>query len=377
MPSKYRGSRVKFIPLPLFETDPNEGLTYGVLPVFVFLNPNEELLTVITPSYSYNKVLKSTGFLGLLFYPQPGEHLRFFGEVSENIGRDFLVKYSNSIGLGGKLNWQIYGEYYKDPFERFYGFGPGTGKAAETNFTSNLWGAKGSLAYEFRPMMKWEFEIGWRRLDFLERALDLPDTRQVFTGNSEVVPFRQMIYRLGPVWDTRDHPDFPTQGVYAQGYWVFSHEFLSDNTIYYGYGSVLKQVSTVADRATTVSQLMWEQLYGERIPFYLQNRLGGREKLRAFAEGRFTDRHHILFDVEERVQVYQGRFAGTQVRLSFDPFFSVGQVFSDINQIAWKNLQPVGGIGFRALAIPSIVGRLDLGWGKEGMQAYATLDYPF
>jgi len=35
------------------------------------------------------------------------------------------------------------------------------------------------------------------------------------------------------------------------------------------------------------------------------------------------------------------------------------------------------GMGFRAKVPPSVLGRVDVGYGSEGLQVYTGLDYPF
>jgi len=39
-----------FFPLPAFDTDPNEGETYGVLPVWMFKDDDGRIRTIIAPS---------------------------------------------------------------------------------------------------------------------------------------------------------------------------------------------------------------------------------------------------------------------------------------------------------------------------------------
>jgi hypothetical protein len=35
------------------------------------------------------------------------------------------------------------------------------------------------------------------------------------------------------------------------------------------------------------------------------------------------------------------------------------------------------GVGIRAVVRPNIVGRMDIGWGSEGMAVFVGLGYPF
>ncbi|MDO8527973.1 MAG: hypothetical protein Q7T03_09840, partial [Deltaproteobacteria bacterium] len=104
---------------------------------------------------------------------------------------------------------------------------------------------------------------------------------------------------------------------------------------------------------------------------------GGEADLRGFVQGRFTGRGSVFLNLEERIVIKRWSIMDVKTDVSIDPFFCVGQVFDDWDQMAFGSLQPVGGIGFRAKAHPSIVGRVDVGYGKEGIEVYTGLDYPF
>ncbi len=41
------------------------------------------------------------------------------------------------------------------------------------------------------------------------------------------------------------------------------------------------------------------------------------------------------------------------------------------------DLHPVGGVGFRAIAEPFVVGYVDIGWGGEGAAVFSGINYPF
>jgi hypothetical protein len=43
----------------------------------------------------------------------------------------------------------------------------------------------------------------------------------------------------------------------------------------------------------------------------------------------------------------------------------------------FTNLHPVGGIAFRGIAEPFVVGFVDVGWGGEGAAVFSGINYPF
>ena len=49
-----------FIPVPEVATDPNGGVTYGVLPVWLFTDNKNEISGILAPDINANKIVTST-----------------------------------------------------------------------------------------------------------------------------------------------------------------------------------------------------------------------------------------------------------------------------------------------------------------------------
>ena len=378
MPKAFKTSEFSFFPIPVFENDPASGQRYGFMPTFLMRNEKNEIISIFVAAYTYNSIVNHGGFAGAFLYPSPEERLRLFVRASENFERDYYLQYQNNLGLDGKLDWEAEVEYWQNPFEMFFGFGPNTTKSTQTNFVSSLWWLKGRVAYEFLPDFHLQLEEKLLRLKMKQGAINsLADTRAFFAGNSQVGGFNQFNHRLSLFWDTRDDEIFTKKGHYLESYFLASHQTFNANRFFDGFGLHAKKVFTLKDRFTTVAFLRVEQLFGDQIPFFLQSNLGGGNDLRAFVDRRFVGRGRILLDLEERIRIVRLRILGATIEFSLDPFFAVGQVFDRWGEVRFANLQPVGGIGFRGLAPPSVVGRVDLGFGKEGFEIFTTLDYPF
>ncbi|MBI4223625.1 MAG: BamA/TamA family outer membrane protein, partial [Deltaproteobacteria bacterium] len=288
------------------------------------------------------------------------------------------TRYINETWAEGRLDVDAELQYMQDPFERFFGFGPGTPESNESNFVSHLWFWKGRVAYEILPKFDVQLEEKWLRMNLNPRAItSLNNTATFFAGNNEVVSSNQWTNRLSLIWDTRDSRQFPKQGHYVETFGLFVPPSFDSNPFYSGYGFIGKEIFTLGERFTTVLRLTADQLFGDTVPFYMQTSLGGENDLRSFVERRFTGRGRVLFDVEERILVKSFTIMKAKFDLSLDPFFAVGQVFNQWGQVALDNLQPVGGLGFRALVPPAVVGRVDFAVGTEGINVYTTLNYPF
>ena len=58
-----------FIPVPEVATDPNGGVTYGVLPVWLFTDSKNEISSILAPDINANSTLGPGGNFRYLAYP--------------------------------------------------------------------------------------------------------------------------------------------------------------------------------------------------------------------------------------------------------------------------------------------------------------------
>lgn len=373
LPEAYKKTKFQFFPIPYIETDPGAGERFGLMPTFLWYDEEDQLITIGVVALTYNpKVVGMGGFAGIFLYPSEKESFEVFIGAAQRFERDYYSRYYNEMWLEEKFDLEVELEYMQDPFERFFGFGPSTPKSNESNFVSHIWYWRGRAAYEVLPKFNVQLEEKWVRLDMRNRAItDLNDAETFFQGNPEVRDSNRFVHRLSLIWDTRDHKFFSKEGHYLESYGLFSHPF------YTGYGFEGKKIFTLGNRFTTVVRFLTEQLFDDSIPFYMQHHLGGKRDLRGFVKRRFTGRGRILFDLEERILIKSWHIMKAKFDFSIDPFFSLGQVFNRWGQVSMDNIEPAGGVGFRALIPPSVIGRVDVATAKEGLTVYTTLSYPF
>ena len=67
----------------------------------------------------------------------------------------------------------------------------------------------------------------------------------------------------------------------------------------------------------------------------------------------------------------------THVDIEVTPFVDAGRVFGRSGTVPFTQLHPVGGIGFRGIARPFVVGYVDVGYGSEGSAVFTGIGYPF
>jgi hemolysin activation/secretion protein len=116
----------------------------------------------------------------------------------------------------------------------------------------------------------------------------------------------------------------------------------------------------------------------EAIPFYERPTLGGENTLRAFGLNRYFDNQAWAINIEERILVYQKDFVGHKVDLEVAPSLDMGKVQDlSVQGFSLNQAQINPGVGFRVMARPHVVGRLDVAYGRDGGNAFVGVDYPF
>jgi hemolysin activation/secretion protein len=105
--------------------------------------------------------------------------------------------------------------------------------------------------------------------------------------------------------------------------------------------------------------------------------LTDQETLRGYGAGRYIDNNLFVMNVEMRTRVWEKKVFGTDGILELAPFAEAGRVAHQMNFNPFTDLHPVGGIGFRGIAEPFVVGFVDIGWGGEGAAVFSGINYPF
>jgi hemolysin activation/secretion protein len=99
--------------------------------------------------------------------------------------------------------------------------------------------------------------------------------------------------------------------------------------------------------------------------------------LRGYGEGRFYDRDSFSTSAELRRTVFSFDAVSTRVDVELAPFVDLGRVFSRASTLPFEQLHHVFGVGFRGIARPFVVGKVDVGYGSEGVAVFTGLNYPF
>lgn len=101
---------------------------------------------------------------------------------------------------------------------------------------------------------------------------------------------------------------------------------------------------------------------GQRVPFYLQQVIGGSDDLRGYRFFRFADDNAMLMNAEYRWETFSG--------LDMAIFADAGKVFLRRRQLNFKDLESSVGFGLRFNVRNSVFLRIDTGFSHEGFQLW-------
>lgn len=158
--------------------------------------------------------------------------------------------------------------------------------------------------------------------------------------------------------DRRDNIFQPTKGVYHQLSWMKFHSLFGSNFDFSQWIFDFRKYWPVGNEQILVGQAMVSVSEGE-VPFQHLAMMGGSDLMRGYFEGRYRDRHAMIYQAEWRFPVYRN--------LRMVAFGSAGQIgrkFSDfgLNQ----HLRMAAGFGFRyRLNKEGLHLRIDFAYGNQ------------
>jgi outer membrane protein assembly factor BamA len=373
--------KVVNIPLPVIKTDPNEGVSLGALSALLLHNQKDEIGTMIVPQVNYNRNFGTTASVFGAFYPAPGRHWEVHLAKSSHVNEDYDLKFRDRTLLDTRLDLTGELSVFTDGSARFFGFQSRSSPRNETNYADEERGFAFAAAYKILPSLQIVLGDRFRAVDIGRGAVtSLPSIRQRFSPTQ--VPgsdgFTTHAQQVGVTYSTLDDADMPTQGLYGKGVFELSSTALGSSATYRHYAVELKAfVPLDASRYVTVVRTAYNQTRGEDVPFLERSILGGKNTLRGHGDNRFVDSSYLLVNVEERIRLFRYRLFNVNTDWQIAPFLDLGAVARSLLDVRTQNFVVNPGLGFRAVVRPNVVGRVDVGFGKEGPAVFATLGYPF
>ena len=365
------------VPLPVWATDPNEGSTWGAMPVFVHVCPSDARTHwIFAPSLTWNSIIHYTGTLRFYDYPDPETTLSVIASASTETNYNLLVTWQRLPAAQGAWTDEATLRVQRSIFERFYGLGPDAPAMAEASFT----GARAFLTGRRGRNLLGPVNIGAsagiehdgvedRGVPGLplapDRFPDVPGMR----GSS--VAWQGLDVR----YDDREGGDYAEQGIRIEASGAVV-DGLQRSPSFLRFGAQARGVWPELSWLSGAAHGAWTAVTDGEAPFYQQSTLGGSYLMRGFGTGRFVARQAWTVETEQRIRLLRTRVAGVVADWRADPFVAVGQVFDDFAN-ALSRPQVAVGVGMRAFVHPNIVGRIDVAAAGEGLKVYVEIGYPY
>jgi len=158
-------------------------------------------------------------------------------------------------------------------------------------------------------------------------------------------------------FDTRNNIFQPEKGSFHQAGFMSYQSFLGSNYNFNQYQLDLRKYRKVYKQQVLAVQAWYSSTTGHP-PFQQLSMMGGSDLMRGYFEGRYRDRHAMVYQAEYRMPVYR--------KLGLVFFGSAGQVSEKISSYAFKRFRYGGGMGFRYMLTDDGLNiRLDIAFGDQ------------
>jgi outer membrane protein assembly factor BamA len=377
------GSTVKVVtvPLPVIASTPNEGITSGALTAFLLHNSKDEVSTLVAPQLNFNRNFGITASLYGTFYPSPDRNWEINLSKSTKVNDDYEFKIRDKTLLDKNLELNAFLFSFTDGSSRFFGFQSTSSKADETNYADQETGFSISAGYPLYRHIQLVIGERYKNVEIKTGAVTrVPFIRDRF--DTAAVPgsdgFIAHAQKLALVYSSLDSPTLPTWGGYARVSVEASVGLFGSSADYRHYEAELKAYYPLADsRFISIARLVYNQTLGNDVPFLERSILGGETTLRGYGRNRFIDSSYFLCNLEERIRLFRWEIFNVRADWEVAPFIDLGAVMESLDKASTKSFEFNPGIGFRAVVRPNIVGRVDIGVGRDGPAVFVGLGYPF
>ncbi len=384
----FNPSTAPFIPVPLIGTDPNSGTTLGILPVWLKTDDNHEIRRIIAPDILHNPYF-GYGVDGRLYaYSSTDKQWSVDTGIKQRVERTFDAEYQ--IGRLRDQRWSVnYSLIYdRSGVPRFYGIGNDSPTSHQTNYTNSQELAQVQLGVNLNHDWQILYTGRIRQVDVTAGTLaGIPTLESRFGHIMGDGTTSMVLNRISVIYDTRDDLTVPSRGVEWTAYGgAAARSGLFNDSMYSEAGLDGRNFWPIAAKTVLAAHVALRYLptSSDRVPFWALSSIGGGDSvtggsqpLRGYGQGRFYDRNSLYAGAELRRTVLSFNAVSTLVDIEMAPFLDLGRVFSRTSNLPFEQLHPVVGVGFRGIARPFVVGKVDVGYGSEGVAIFTGLNYPF
>jgi outer membrane protein assembly factor BamA len=378
--------KVVTVPLPVIASSPNEGVTFGALAAFLIHNQKDEIHSLLAPQINRNQYFGITGSIYGSVNPNPEQNIEFNLSQSQKKNFDYETRIRDISLLNGDLELKGFLGWFADGSSRFFGFQANSSAEQETNYTNREITYNLSATWFLGRYYYLELGHRFRSVSIGQGAItSVPSITDKFSPQqvAGINGFTTSAPRISLIYSSYDNKTLPTYGGYARITFEPTLKALGGAENYRHYEIELKGYVPLDDdkRYISVFRLMYNQTLGDtnnkKVPFLEQSILGGENTLRGYGRNRFIDNSFLLLNIEERIRLFRWEIFNVTADWEIAPFIDLGAVMESFAKANTNSFEFNPGIGFRATVRPNIVGRVDIGIGKDGPAVYVGLGYPF
>ncbi len=366
--------------LPAPSSDPNSGVTVGVLPVFLFVDDKEVVRHILAPSLTYNKIFKANATFRYYWYPRPGSQFFTLASYALETDRRFTLRYEDPKFFRDWLYFKFDYTIHRDGANRFFGFGSDSQLGSQSNYTLRDNHLETIAGINFLEYFRFTLGHRFRFAEVVDGPIDsLPKISRFNPLPAGVDnPQTTMAQQVTLSYDSRDLAVAPIRGHYFQIYAEQAGR-IGGEVKYERLGADLRGYYPFRNaRFVTVWRGLVEGENGnDSVPLYEREWLGGKDTLRGFGEGRFIDNHKMMLTLEERIRFYTLKAFNVNIDFEVAPFYEAGTVYREQDKFRPADLHHVWGVGFRSIVRPNVVGDIEVGYSEQGVALFVGIDYPF
>ncbi len=372
-------AEVKTFPIPSVATTRNDGNDAGLIAPTLITKPDGDLQYIVAPLLIRNSIVGMRGALNVFRYDPGGRELRFIASMSEKIERKLVLSYFDPALANGRYSFFVGGTFFKNATSRFFGISNATKEGDETNYTARESRANWRFGLYLNEVTQVAVGQRFREVGVQRGATNLPFSLDRFGSVEGIQGGAVLGHRASFFYDTRDSLVAPTDGTQIIAYAELAQNLRNgDHPVFYRYELEAKKlIPSESKRTILVLRADLQTTFGQQVPFFERSSLGGQNNLRGYGVDRFIDDHLFVVNIEERIHMMRVQFLNVAAEFEIAPFVDMGKVFNTFRKRQLQGYEITPGIGFRAMVRPSVVGRVDYGYSKEGGAAFAGLDFPF
>ena len=381
-------STAPFIPIPDIDHDPNSGTTLGLIPTRLVTDEQGQIRKIIAPDVNYNPYF-GVGVSGSIYaFLSDDTQWSLVAGAKQRVESQFDYEYQSGIRRDTALSFDASVVYDRSGTPRFYGIGNNSPGYDVTNYTLQQKYVQTTVGWNLSHVWQTAYTLRVRDVAVQPGTLAGIESLQGRFGSIlGVGTTHETLSRIEIIYDTRDDTIIPTRGgQYVVFGGVAAQDGLLDSSLYSVTGVDARQLWSPAPGNIIIAHMALRYMPGATdVPFWSLSNIGGEQSvlaenqpLRDCGEGRFLRAQFIFRAASNTANECSASMRWAPISTSkLTPFVDVGEVFAHSRDSPVAHLHHVGGLGFRGIASPFVVGYVDVGYGSEGARRIHRNQLPF